>query len=187
MKMIKGLVLLLLVFSVFVSACTVSNTKVLTVQEVKYIAKFHHDQEVTAAAANTWYSLPFNIYVENESTQGFVLSEDNKSIIVEGFSGIVKVNGCLHPFSTATGNQDATIYARVSVNGVEKRCLQASRTKAFRSGGVDILNFIGSIRVEPGDVIELQWKTDNPNIQLLKPDSVFDFPVSHTISLERIY
>lgn len=186
MKTKNVLLGVLLLSLVVLSGCDDSAQKIVNVQEVKYIAKYHNTETVTAPLPNVWYALPFNDYVLNESTQGFVLAEDNKSIIVEGFTGIVRVGGCLHPYSTALGNEDAIIYARVLVNGVEKRCTQASRSKAFRSGGVDILPISGTIFVEHGDVITMEWQTDNTNVQLLELDSAFDFPVSHTIHFERM-
>jgi hypothetical protein len=83
------------------------------------------------------------------------------------------------------GKQDATIYARVLVNGIEARCLQASTTKEFKSDSPDILAYIGTIEVEDGDIINLQVRTTNTNLKLIG-STVFDTPVAASINFEKI-
>jgi len=95
------------------------------------------------------------------------------------------VQGCIHPFNDDAGVQEAGIYTRVLVNGVEARCLQRGKSKSFKASGIDTLDIVGTVVVEDGDVITFQWRTTNTDLQL-KGDPVFDTPVAASLNFERI-
>ncbi|MEA3413908.1 MAG: hypothetical protein U9Q99_00065, partial [Nanoarchaeota archaeon] len=150
------------------------------------VAQVHREANITAGAIDTWYNLTWDLEVADETTNGWYnLTDSNSSVTVVGFDGIVRVQGCLHPYNDNIGNQIATIYARVLVNGIEARCLQASTTKEFKSSATDILPYIGTVRVKDGDVINVQWRTTNTNL-MLKGKTIFDNPVSASVNFERI-
>jgi hypothetical protein len=149
------------------------------------VLKAHNNNTLSVSNINEWQNITWNIIVPNESTLDYNLQEDNFTFKTN-FSGLVRVQGCLHPLNNGTGNQEATLWVRVLLNSIEKRCLQASRTKGFREEGVDILSYAGTIFVEEGDEIILQWRTSNVNIILHGDNTVFDTAVSASINFERM-
>jgi hypothetical protein len=150
------------------------------------VAQFHREADVVPLAVNTWYNLTWDMYIESESIGDFyILTDSNSSVTISGFDGILRVQGCLHPYNDDVGNQDAFIYGRVLVNGVEARCLQVTSSKSFKSGIADIVDFDGTVTVEDGDVINVQWRTTNTDLQL-QGSTVFDNPVSASVNFERI-
>jgi hypothetical protein len=122
--------------------------------------------------------------IAEETTSGFTRADNNESVIFN-FDGIVRVQGCLHPYNNNIGIQEAKILARTLINGEEARCLQVSQTKPFISSGVDILEYTGTINVEEGEKVQIQWRVDNTDIEL-RGDTDFDNPVSASLNLERI-
>jgi len=100
-----------------------------------------------------------------ETTSGYTLTDSNESVTIN-FDGIVRVQGCIHPYNNNIGVQEAKILIRTLINGVEARCLQASRTKSFKSTGVDIIEYIGTIVAEEGEKVQVQWRVDNTAIEL---------------------
>lgn len=183
----KKLILLITVLSlVLVAGCAQSPPPIHysgNSMDDTSIAKFHYNETIVAPAINTWFNIPWNMMIANESTTGFYYNQTNNNFIIINTTGIIRVQGCVHPYNNNIGNQEATLWLRVLVNGDEKRCLQSSRTKAFQSSGVDILPFAGTIYAEAGDVLELQWRTDNTNIDL-RSDMVFDKAVAASINFE---
>jgi hypothetical protein len=152
------------------------------------VMQTHQTNNVIASAIDTWYDLNWNYSIDKESISSWYdinALDGNKSIIINGFNGIVRVQGCVHPKNNGVGNQDATIYLRVLVNGNEARCLQASMTKGFKETGVDIMPYTGTISVENKDIIRVQWRTDNTNL-ILSGSTIFDNPVSASVNFERI-
>lgn len=150
------------------------------------VAQFHRQENKTADAIDTWYNITWDLSIPVESTNDWYnLTDSNNSITINDFSGIVRVQGCVHPFNNNVGTQDATMWIRVLNNGVEARCLQASMSKSFRASGIDIISYVGTIDVDDGDVINVQWRVDNTNL-MLKGDTTFDNPVSSSVNFEKI-
>jgi hypothetical protein len=152
------------------------------------VAQFHSTINQSIPTNDIWQNITWNMKIDIESPGNWYninTSNNNESITVNGFDGILRVQGCIHPYNNDIGNQDATIWLRVLVNGDEKRCLQSSKSKGFRGNGIDILQFIGTITAEHGDEIVVQWRVDNTNIEI-RGDPVFDNPVSASINFEKI-
>ncbi len=150
------------------------------------VSQFHRVATATAASADTWYNITFDLEIDDETiSDWYNLTDSNSSITINGFEGIIRVQGCIHPYNDDVGNQEASFYARVLVNGIEARCLQRADSKSFKSDGIDTLDIVGTVVVEDGDVITYQWRTSNTNIQL-EGDTVFDNPVSASLNFERI-
>ena len=150
------------------------------------VAQFHRVALATAAAADTWYNITWDMAVDAESMDSwYTLADTNQSVQISGFDGILRVQGCLHPYNDQASAQEAYIYVRVMVNGNEARCLQASTSKSFRSDGVDVLPYIGTVVVEDGDKINVEWQTSNTNIQL-NGTAPFDNPVAASVNFEKI-
>jgi len=150
------------------------------------VAQFHREAIATAGAINTWYNITFDLVIDDETIgDWYELTDSNSSVTINDFEGIIRIQGCIHPYNDNVGNQEATIYARVLVNGIEPRCLQRASSKDFKASGMDTLDVVGTVLVEDGDVITYQWRTTNTNLQL-EGDSVFDNPVSASLNFERI-
>ncbi len=150
------------------------------------VAQFHREAIATAGAINTWYNITFDLVIDDETIgEWYELTDSNSSVTINDFEGIIRIQGCIHPYNDNVGNQEATIYARVLVNGIEPRCLQRASSKDFKASGMDTLDVVGTVVVEDGDVITYQWRTTNTNLQL-EGDSVFDNPVSASLNFERI-
>ena len=150
------------------------------------VAQFHRVATATAASADTWYNITYDLEVDKETISNWYnLTDSNSSITINGFEGIIRVQGCIHPYNDDVGNQEASFYARVLVNGIEARCLQRADSKSFKSDGIDTLDIVGTVVVEDGDVITYQWRTTNTNIQL-EGDAVFDNPVAASLNFERL-
>ena len=150
------------------------------------VAQFHREAISTAGAINTWYNITFDLVIDDETIgEWYELTDSNSSVTINDFEGIIRIQGCIHPYNDNVGNQEATIYARVLVNGIEARCLQRASSKDFKASGMDTLDVVGTVVVEDGDVITYQWRTTNTNLQL-EGDSVFDNPVSASLNFERI-
>jgi len=150
------------------------------------VAQFHREAIATAGAINTWYNITFDLVIDDETIgDWYELTDSNSSVTINDFEGIIRIQGCIHPYNDNVGNQEATIYARVLVNGIEPRCLQRASSKDFKASGMDTLDVVGTVLVEDGDVITYQWRTTNTNLQL-EGDSLFDNPVSASLNFERI-
>ena len=150
------------------------------------VAQFHREAIAIAGAIDTWYNITFDLVIDDETIgEWYELTDSNSSVTINDFEGIIRIQGCIHPYNDNVGNQEATIYARVLVNGIEPRCLQRASSKDFKASGMDTLDVVGTVLVEDGDVITYQWRTTNTNLQL-EGDSVFDNPVSASLNFERI-
>ena len=150
------------------------------------IAQFHRDADVVTGSIDTWYNITWDLEIENESTNGWYnLIDSNETIQIDGFNGIIRVQGCVHPYNNNIITQEAKMYIRVLINGVEARCLQSSRTKSFKSSGIDIINYAGTVHANDGDNIQIQWRVNNINIEL-RGDTTFDNPVSASVNFEKI-
>ena len=150
------------------------------------VAQFHREAIAIAGAIDTWYNITFDLVIDDETIgEWYELTDSNSSVTINDFEGIIRIQGCIHPYNDNVGNQEATIYARVLVNGIEPRCLQRASSKDFKASGMDTLDVVGTVVVEDGDVITYQWRTTNTNLQL-EGDSVFDNPVSASLNFERI-
>jgi hypothetical protein len=150
------------------------------------VAQFHTVATVTAAATDTWYNLTYDLAIDNETTgDWFELTDSNTSVTINDFDGIIRIQGCIHPYNDDASKQEATIYARILVNGYEARCLQRASSKDFKANGMDTIDIVGTVDVKDGDVITYQWRTTNTDLQL-KGGTVFDNPVSASLNFERI-
>ena len=147
------------------------------------VAQFHRVENISTDTADAWVNVTWDTEVEAETTTGFTLCNTNMSITTD-FNGIVRVQGCLHLYKNETA-QTGNVSCRVLVNDTEARCLQASRTIEFKSNGRDTLEFIGTIEVDPGSIITLQYYIDLVGIDFAG-NTIFDNPVSASINFERI-
>jgi hypothetical protein len=152
------------------------------------VMQVHQPSDVVASAIDTWYDLAWDLEIDGETNKGWYdvnALDNNESITITNFEGILRVQGCLHPKNDGVGNRDATIYVRVLFDDVEARCLQASMTKGFKEDGVDILPYVGTSPVEEGTIIRVQWRTTDVDL-ILSGSAVFDTPVSASVNFERI-
>jgi hypothetical protein len=148
------------------------------------VTQLHNNITTIQTSIDTWKNISWNLMVDDKTTTGYTVTDDNESVTIN-FDGIIRVQGCLHPYNNNIGNKEAKILVRTLINGVEARCLQASKTKSFKSSGVDILEYTGTITAEEGQKVQIQWRVDDTDIEL-RGDTDFDNPVSASLNLERI-
>jgi len=149
------------------------------------ITQLHRESNLTATSINTWYNISWDLIVLNETTGSWFTLINNNETIQVSFDGVIRIQGCIHPYNDDSGNQAASLYTRILRNNDEARCLQTSQTKEFKSNGIDTFGFVGTVGVNVGDNITLQWQTSNTNL-ILVGNTVFDNPVSASINFEKI-
>ena len=180
------LILALVLFSGCANTVIDTRTPEPAPETVTPVAQFHRIQDVEADTINTWYNITWDMVIPDETTNGFfTLTDNNNSIAINGFEGIVRVQGCIHPYNDYASRLEKTIRIRTLIDGVEARCLQASATKDRRANGVDIMVYSGTIAVHEGSKVQIQWMTEDTNI-ILQGDTVFDNPVSASVNFEKI-
>jgi hypothetical protein len=148
------------------------------------VTQYHQVDPIILTTSDTWYNISWDLLINDETTAGYTRADNNESVTFN-YDGIVRVQGCLHPYNNNVGNSEAKLLVRTLIDRVEARCLQASKTKTFKSNGVDILNYVGTIVVETGSKIQVQVRVDNTDLEL-RGDTDFDNPVSASLNLERI-
>ena len=176
--------------STAISVVEVTNqTQIIntTVNEVVTpVAQFHRVADLEADNVDTWYNITWDMVVPDETTNGFfTLTDSNHSILIDGFEGVVRVQGCIHPYNDGASRVEKTLRVRTIIDGQEARCLQASMTKDRRVSDVDIIVYTGTIAVHNGSKVQVQWRTEDTDI-ILHGDSVFDNPVSASVNFEKI-
>ena len=149
-----------------------------------YVTQYHRNTIIDTTSANTWVNITWDLTIDDETTSGYSLTDSNTSIIIEN-DGIYRIQGCLHPKNNGVGNQEANLYSRVLINGVEAKCLQFSNSKEFKTTGIDTMPFTGTIYAEAGQKVQLQYYVTNINLDF-EGDDVFDEGVAGSINFERI-
>lgn len=183
----KALFLILIVlFSLTLLGCSTDQRTILiqNTEDIQ-VAQIHRVATFTPTAINTWLNVTWDLEIINETFgTGYELVNTNQSIQVD-FNGIIRIQGCIHPYNNGIGTQEATIYTRILRNDVEARCLQTSQTKGFKEDGVDTFQYIGTVDVNKGDNITLQIYTTNIDL-ILEGSPIFDNPTSASINFEKI-
>ena len=148
------------------------------------VTQYHRNATIDTTSANTWVNVTWDLTIDEETTSGYLLTDSNASIVIEN-TGIYRIQGCLHPKNNGLGNQEAKLYSRILINGVEARCLQFANSKEFKTTGIDTMPFIGTIYAEAGQKVQLQYYVTSLNIDF-EGDAVFDDGVAGSINFERI-
>jgi len=148
------------------------------------VTQYHRNATIDTTLANTWVNVTWDLTIDEETTSGYLLTDSNASIVIEN-TGIYRIQGCLHPKNNGLGNQEAKLYSRILINGVEARCLQFANSKEFKTTGIDTMPFIGTIYAEAGQKVQLQYYVTSLNIDF-EGDAVFDNGVASSLNLERI-
>ncbi len=149
-----------------------------------YVTQYHRNATIDTASANTWVNVTWDLTIDEETTSGYSLTDSNISIIIEN-TGIYRIQGCLHPKNNGVGNQEATLYSRILINGVEAKCLQFANSKEFKTTGIDTMPFTGTVYAEAGQKLQLQYYVTSVNIDF-EGDAVFDDGVAGSINLARL-
>ena len=194
----KSIIIMLSMFLLlFISGCNdpvssiniinESKTVNITVNEVvNPVAQFHRVADLEADNVDTWYNITWDMVVPDETTNGyFTRIDSNHTILIDGFEGVVRVQGCIHPYNDGSSRLEKTLRVRTIIDGQEARCLQASTTKDRRVSDVDIIVYTGTIAVHNGSKVQVQWRTEDTNL-ILHGDNVFDNPVSASVNFEKI-
>ena len=143
------------------------------------IAKYHRVQTLNTAGTD-WNAILWDLNIPEESTEDFYLIDNNQGINVKR-EGVYYVNGCIHSKYNGVSSADVKLAVRVLYNGVEARCLQASRTKTKKQNDVDTLEYSGTIYAPVDTNVTVQYKVDNADLDL-EGDTVFDSPVAASIN-----
>lgn len=146
------------------------------------VVKYHRVQKLDTASTD-WNAILWDLNISEETTKGFNLIDNNQGIRTD-FTGIVRIQGCVHPKFNAGSAANAKLSIRVLVDGVEIRCLQASEYKERIANQIGILSFAGTAYVSDSN-ITVQYKVDNANLDL-EGDTDFDVPVAASINIEKI-
>jgi len=149
-----------------------------------YVTQYHRNASIDTGSADTWVNVTWDLQIAEETTSGYSLADSNISITIEN-TGIYRVQGCLHPKNNGVGNQEASLYSRVLINGVEAKCLQFANSKEFKTTGIDTMPFTGTLYAETGQKVQLQYYVTSTNIDF-EGASVFDDGVAGSINFERI-
>jgi hypothetical protein len=157
-------------------------------------AQYHRVANYSPPLANVWYPITWDTYVEGDSNIPSSLGDTNTSISFPQ-RGIYRVQGCIHLTHDGVGNRE-TVYRIRTLSfkkgetpgvdpGVENRCLQVTRSKAFRAGANETLPFVGTVMAEPGDKIVIQIRTTQTEV-ILFADAVFDRAVAASVNIARV-
>jgi len=149
-----------------------------------YVTQYHRNATIDTTSADTWVNITWDLTIDDETTSGYSLTDSNVSITIE-HTGIYRVQGCLHPKNNGVGNQEASLYSRILINGIEAKCLQFANSKEFKTTGIDTMPFTGTVYAEAGQKVQLQYYVTSTNIDF-EGDAVFDDGVAGSLNLERI-
>jgi len=173
----------ILVFTIFLAGCL--HQKVPAQPPNNEIDEFYRINNTTAAEPDVWYNVSWQVKENYSEGRFFVLDNDNETIVIKNFNGLVRVQGTLHPSELSSSTQYAQVRGRITRNGEEIISTQVSRNKEFKSNSIDTLPILGVFEVERGDKLNLEWRTSNTNIELNGCD-FFDKPVAATMNIKRI-
>ena len=154
------------------------------VNSKNHVTQYHRNTVIDTTSANTWVNVTWDLLIDEETTSGYSLTDSNVSIVISN-TGIYRVQGCLHPKNNGVGNQEASLYSRVLINGVEAKCLQFANSKEFKTTGIDTMPFTGTLYAEAGQKVQLQYYVTSLNIDFEGAD-VFDDGVAGSINFERL-
>jgi hypothetical protein len=149
-----------------------------------YVTQYHRNATIDTTSADTWVNISWDLTIDEETTSGYSLADSNISITIEN-TGIYRVQGCLHPKNNGVGNQEASLYSRVLINGVEAKCLQFANSKEFKTTEIDTMPFTGTLYAEAGQKVQLQYYVTSTNIDF-EGASVFDDGVAGSLNFERL-
>jgi len=149
-----------------------------------YVTQYHRNASIDTTSANTWVNITWDLTIDDETTSGYSLDDSNASIIIAN-DGIYRIQGCLHPKNNGVGNQEANLYSRVLIDGVEAKCLQFANSKEFKTTEIDTMPFTGTVYAEAEQKVQLQYYVTSVNIDF-EGDAVFDDAVASSINFERI-
>jgi len=152
-----------------------------SVSFIKPIVKYHRVQTLDTSGTG-WDAIAWDLNIPEESTEDFYLIDNNQGINIKK-EGVYKINGCIHSKYNGVSSADVKLAVRVLYNGVEARCLQASRTKTKKQNDVDTLEYTGTIYATVDTNVTVQYKVDNTDLDL-EGDTIFDRPVSASINFE---
>lgn len=163
-------------------------TQNLTVEEYatykSYIAKYHLFNDTINSPDTAWHNITWNTNPDEETTDGFTLLSDN-STVQTNFNGIIRMSGYVNPVYNGGIDTSAEIMVRSVVNGVERRCAQASEQKQFLAGGISNLRFEGTSEVNIGDKLNVQYRVDDTDLDI-EPNYNFDRPTAASVNYQII-
>lgn len=146
--------------------------------------KWHRTDTINTSIADTWCDVKFNDNAAIETTYGFTANSDSTGF-VSSIKGLFKIGGCGHWKWNGGDSGTVKVYIRVIVNEVEKRCLQSNDSRTNLSGDDGTLPYSGTILVHPDDIIKVQYRVDNTNLDF-EGNTAFDYPVSFSFYMFKI-
>jgi len=159
--------------------------------------KSHRTTSFVPAAIDTWTDIPWDLLAEEETTPavGFRVvdgdppTEDNTTMVVHGFSGLINVEGFYRPKWNGAPAEAATVAVRVvrsydgGVTWAEARCLQSMSHRERQEANLDTDHYAGTLYAEDGTQIKVQVRVSNLNLSLEPPANIFDSPVAASLNM----
>lgn len=150
-----------------------------------YTIKAHVITPITTVVIDTWTDFTGFTIIDDETTGSNIVLDDDTTTFNCNKTGLYKFGGCIHYIdgTGSSGLNDLTILSRILHNGTtEARCSQRGKTQDIRAGGEDVLSYNGTIYLEDGDTLTLQYYTNETNLDFTSSDN-FDTQVSCTLWL----
>lgn len=150
-------------------------------------ALFGRNAAYNITSTNTWLTLKMDTMCAPVTSSGFEFNADSTGVKVL-FNGFVEVSGHAKLLNKAASQQTANIYVRLRLNGNEVTQFNTAVGRTFNANGAhDLVSVTGFIPVSVNDVISVQCRTDNANIDLEQTDGgVFDGSSSFCIFLKEM-
>ncbi len=148
------------------------------------IAQFHRVDSINTSTANAWQTVKFDTKVASESTSGHDFSDDSTYFVI-GYSGVLRVQGCVHYLWEGSDTTVSNLYIRVTKNDIEQRCTQVNGTKEKNTNTRDTKRYGGTISVEKNDTLRIQYQVSDTDLNW-QGDPTFDNSVSWSVNFEKI-
>jgi hypothetical protein len=156
------------------------------IDSINYInptIKIHRLDSVDVTTINAWVTVKFDTLIASETTYGFKFNTDSTGLVCKQ-SGIADVCGCSHFIWRGGDYTSVKMYTRVTINGVEARCLQTNESRERRASDDGTMGFCGSMAYSSGDVVRVQYYVTNADLDF-EGSAIFDNPVAFSIKLTK--
>ncbi len=148
--------------------------------------KAHVTDEITSPTVGSWTDFTAFSIIANETIGGAIsLNADTKTFNVNQ-TGLYAFGGCVHFENDSGGERQPLVASRIFLNGDEEaRCSQRAWNGTIKNGGENVLSYNGTVYVEAGDTLTLQYYVNDSTIDF-RSNAVFANPVACTLWLTKI-
>lgn len=152
-----------------------------------HTGSFSRCDAYNVTSVDTWLTLKLDTMCAENTTSGFAFNSDSTGIVCY-FNGAVQISGHARLLNNSSGSITTAVYLRLRKNGTEISQFNTAVSRAFPANGAhDLVSVTGFINVNYGDVISVQGRFGNVNIDLQSVDvGIFDYNPSFTMYLNEI-